>query len=156
MLVRAEIPAAAFSAAEAAVGVVLIAAGVSVLVSLIRRDVRLRPHAHDRLEHTHLATADDVALGHRHTPVLVGILHGFAGSGPALAMIAAAGHSPALALAYLTVFSGGVFVAMGVFGALFGRGSEFLLERRARVYDGGRFLVGTAAVVIGIVWLLPG
>ena len=49
LLVRAEIPAAAFSAAEAAVGVVLIAAGVSVLVSLIRRDVRLRPHAHRRV-----------------------------------------------------------------------------------------------------------
>ena len=52
-----------------------------------------------------------------HAPILVGMMHGLAGSAPALALVPVVAHGQLwMALTYLVLFSVGVLLAMLVFG----------------------------------------
>ncbi|MCH7790268.1 MAG: sulfite exporter TauE/SafE family protein [Acidobacteria bacterium] len=148
--------------AERSVGLILLAVGISVLFQLARRGVHLHTHSHDDLPaHAHLHTHNDPVHHdedhrHEHRAVLVGSVHGLAGSAPLLALIPLSQvGSPAAGMAYLGVFCLGVFFAMAVFGGLFGgllgwgsRSSRWLLS-------GVQIVTGTVSAVLGG-WLLLG
>ncbi len=148
------LPDPVFVWAEKAVGVVLIGIGVSVLWSLRRGGILLRRHDHGRVEHIHLAGDEGDGGAHDHAPVLVGLLHGLAGSAPALAMIPAARSGPAVGLVYLLVFSLGVALGMLFVGLLLGRLQSVLARSRAGIHEIGQALIGIAAASIGVVWLV--
>lgn len=145
----ARLPGAVVDWAEELVGVVLIVLGVSVLWDLRRRRIHVHAHAHDGLRrhahwHAHQGNAGhgDSEHRHEHGAVLVGLLHGTAGSAPVIALVPLARmESPWLGCAYLVLFSGGVLVSMILFGALIG----YFFDRLARLGPG--LLNGTRAVV---------
>lgn len=122
------IPEALARDAELAVGIVMIGLGAWVLRDALRRRAHLHFHHHDGVPvhahwHTHAPRGAHASDAHRHghAAVLVGALHGTAGSAPMLALLpAVAEGSAGLGLAYLVAFSAGVLVAMLVFGGLFG------------------------------------
>jgi nickel/cobalt exporter len=122
------IPASFARGAELAVGLVMIGLGAWVLRDVLRQCAHLHVHRHDGVPdhahwHTHAPHGSHAADAHRHGhgAVLVGALHGTAGSAPLLALLpAVAEGSAALGLAYLVAFSAGVLVAMLAFGGLFG------------------------------------
>lgn len=143
--------------AEKIVGVILIVAGLSLFWTLHRQRVQLKVHRHGDVVHAHLATVDTAtggkAVAHDHTPVLVGIVHGLAGSAPALALIPATLYQPWLAAGYVLIFSLGVLTGMVGFGLLLGRGQRFLLQRSPALFDGSRLLLGLCATGLGVFWL---
>jgi len=154
LLVGIRLPDWIFASAEKAVGVILVGVGASILCSLWRRGVRLRPHRHDGVEHAHLVAAEtEPEGGHDHAPMLVGVVHGLAGSAPALAMIPAARSEPLVGLLYLAVFSLGVSAGMITVGLLLGRLQHFLSRARAGLHELGQLVLGVAATVLGVVWL---
>jgi sulfite exporter TauE/SafE len=130
------IPASFARAAELAVGLMMIGLGAWVLRDALRQRAHLHFHRHDGVPvhahwHIHAPHAAHAADAHRHGhgAVLVGALHGTAGSAPLLALLpAVAEGSAAVGLAYLVAFSAGVLVAMLAFGGLFGA----LLQRAVR------------------------
>jgi hypothetical protein len=138
--------------AEKFVGVILIVTGVSLLWTLYRQRVQLRVHRHGDVVHAHLATSDK-PVAHDHTPVLVGIVHGLAGSAPALALIPATLYQPWLATGYVLIFSLGVLLGMLGFGLLLGHGQRFLQRRSPALLDGSRLLLGLCAMGLGAFWL---
>ena len=78
--------------AELLVGVILLAAGLSLLWAGWRGEVALSLHRHGGLPaHAHLHGRDHVGAPGRglvdHRPVLIGIIHGVAGSAPLLALL---------------------------------------------------------------------
>jgi nickel/cobalt exporter len=155
-----KIPVELQQLAEAGVGVLLIGLGLWCFWSFRQRRLSLEAHAQDDLVHRHGHQPAD--LSHRgqgrrgqsrqgHAPVMVGMLHGLAGSAPALALIPALaqGHKGA-AFAYLLVFSSGVLLSMLAFGLGWGA----LLQRlNLRMLDWSRRLVAGSAILVGSYWL---
>lgn len=101
------LPAAFSLWAETLVGLLLVAIGLLVLWRLQQRG---KP-AHGK----------NTDYQRQHTPTLVGILHGAAGSAPILALIPLSqATSVSLALSYLVLFGLGTFFAMMAFGGILG------------------------------------
>jgi sulfite exporter TauE/SafE len=138
--------------AEQAVGVILIISGLAIIRQLHRQRIGLAVHRHGAQLHAHLA-APAHGKHHDHTPVLVGLVHGLAGSAPALALIPAALFHPALAAGYVLIFSLGALCGMVLFGLLLGRCQQFLLRHSPRIFDGSRLALGLGATGLGLFWL---
>jgi hypothetical protein len=107
--------------AERAVGVMMVLLGAYAWRELARGGSHLHFHEHDDVPtHAHWHTHDDVGHAHEHGALMVGALHGLAGSAPILAVLPVAARSPVLGLAYLLVFGIGVALAMGFVSGLLG------------------------------------
>ena len=110
---------------ETAVGVMLVGLGAHVLWRLSRDRVHFHKHghgdgtihihahshagetvAHARAAHTHLH-------GFRWRTLLVGLMHGMAGSAALLVLAVSQASSPAVALGYIALFGIGSMVGMG-------------------------------------------
>lgn len=126
--------------AERLVGVILIAAGGSMLLALLRGHALARSHSH----------------GSRpilRAPLMVGMVHGLAGSATMLAVVPVTLATPQLGLAYVVVFSLGVMAGMTGFGLMFGRLHHWLAHVMPGFVDGLRGCVALVAIGMGVVWL---
>jgi len=144
---------------EHAVAIALIVIGAWVLWDLNRRGVHLHFHRHDdRVLHGHLHTHDGSVSrrarardlhAHDHGAVLVGIMHGTAGSAPVLALLPVSQFgSPWIGIAYLGLFGLGVLAAMVIFGGLLGGLMTWL-----RRWGGGLITALRSAVAISAIGL---
>lgn len=139
--------------AEISVGVLLIALGGLCFYQMRRDRLVLERHSHGDVEHVHWTKAsNDRHQGHK--PVFVGILHGLAGSAPALALIpAVAGGEVVQAMGYLVLFSVGVMLAMMVFGFGFAHVQRFLNTKYQSVFQYSRQLVAFVSMTFGGYWI---
>ncbi len=143
--------------AEQAVALVLIGLGAWVVVSLWSQRAHIHFHHHDDLPvHAHWHAHDRHTNPHperhvhRHTAVMVGVLHGAAGSAPLLALIPVATmDSPWTGMAYLLLFSLGVLISMFVFGGVLGALFQGASRWGGRLMGGLRMTVGLASIGIG-------
>lgn len=127
------IPQSMSAWAEGFVGLLLILIGVGVLLDLRKNSMQLHFHRHDEgVVHAHWHSREHSTKEHdakeqnHHRAVLVGVLHGAAGSAPLLAVIPlTVVSSPWLGMLYLLIFSTGIFIAMlfvgGIIGSVFTR-----------------------------------
>ena len=151
------LPQALQRAAEVSVGVLLIALGLLCFWQFRQEKIRLVEHRHGDLVHTHLALGQDNehANNGQHTPVLVGVLHGLAGSAPALALVPAVGQGQlSVALVYLLIFSVGVMLSMLLFGLGFGFMQKTLQQRYQQLFCYSRRLIAATSIAIGSYWLV--
>lgn len=163
LLVGARLPAWVGAWAEQLVGVVLILLGLWVFWDLRRRALHAHAHAHDGLPrhaHWHAHAGGTAHAGaardhdHDHSAVLVGLVHGVAGSAPVIALVPLSqATTPAWGLVYLLLFSLGVLVSMALFGGLIGLGFERLTRLGPRLLTATRAAVAAAAIAFGVVLL---
>lgn len=141
--------------AERAVGATMVLLGIYVLIDLIRRRRHLHFHKHEGLPpHAHWHSHEDAnAHYHDHGALMVGALHGLAGSAPILAVLPAAARSPGLGLGYLLVFSVGVGLAMaavsGLLGHFAGRLSQSGHESGTKGITALRMLSAAGSIGLG-------
>ncbi len=141
--------------AEAGIGFILIGLGVAALIRLRRSDAHLHFHRHDQgLPHLHWHThVQGPTHRHGHGAVLVGILHGTAGSAGVLALVPVATSNDAwLGIAYLLSFAVGVLVAMLIFGGALG-GLVARLANRPAALTTLRALLAVGTIGFGSYWL---
>ena len=148
--------------AENMAGIVLIIIGLLVLFELYKRKIYLSMHHHQGLPvHIHWDVSH-VEAGkhgmprtyHDHRAVLVGMLHGLAGSAPLFAIIPVTQSDNAwVALCYVLLFCIGVVVSMLVFGGFIGMLFRQLLSYSHNLVQSLRVLVGVSAILFGIVLL---
>mgnify|MGYP000261650061 CR=1 FL=1 len=146
--------------AEASVGVLLIAMGCFCLWRIRQQNFQLRVHRHGDVVHSHWHQK-----GHQlrpnsreaHAPMMVGMLHGIAGSAPALALVPIIGQAQndqlAYAITYLLVFSSGVLLAMCLFGMGLGYMQGKLQIFNEKLFQWGRYFIAWGSIVFGGVWL---
>jgi cytochrome c biogenesis protein CcdA len=115
---------------ETAVGVMLIGLGTHVLWRLWRDRVHFHAHSHgDGARHIHLhshagettahaASAHTHVHGFRWRTLLVGLMHGMAGSAALLVLAVSQAASPATAVAYVLLFGIGSMLGMGALSAV--------------------------------------
>jgi nickel/cobalt transporter (NicO) family protein len=165
LLIGAQMPAATEHLLERFVGIVMIGLGVWTFRGASRMHSHARHHAgHDHAaghpRPGHAADHSDASRPHSHggtghTVTAVGVVHGLAGSGAAVALIpVVALESAAAGIAYLAVFALGTILAMALYGVaagfLVGRASH-ISPRVARNIARG---TGAATVLIGMIWLV--
>src|SRR6187402_1827857 len=109
---------------ETAVGIMLVGLGAHVLWRLWRDRVHFHRHGHgDGTIHVHAHSHAGETLPHAHTPhehphgfrwatLLVGLMHGMAGSAALLVLAVSQAASPALGLGYVALFGIGSMVGM--------------------------------------------
>jgi sulfite exporter TauE/SafE len=155
LLLGIQVPDATTHWLERLVGLVMIGLGVWTVHGAGR--LHAHPHAHgDEVRHSHLHShALAGSHEHGHAVTAVGLLHGLAGSGSAVALIPVIGStSPASGILYLVIFALGTIAAMAVYGMLagliVGRAADNSV-RLARMLARG---TGLFTIVIGFVWLL--
>ena len=155
------IPESMVKLAEILVGVFLIGMGLFCFWRFRNERIQLVEHSHGDIKHRHWQVEGDQVHARAkandkagHTPVMVGMLHGFAGSAPALALVPiVAGGQVTAALSYLLLFSAGVMIAMLVFGLGFGATQRYLSQKSVRLMNSLRYLIALGSVTIGGYWL---
>jgi cytochrome c biogenesis protein CcdA len=110
---------------ETAVGLMLVGLGVHVLWRLWRDRVHFHAHGHgDGTKHIHVhshanesiphwASAHQHGHGFRWRSLLVGLMHGMAGSAALLVLAISQGPNPAAAMVYVLLFGLGSMLGMG-------------------------------------------
>lgn len=152
--------------AEQSVGIVLILIGGFIIVDLLRKNAHLHFHQHDGFpQHAHWHTHHHKVAQHasthhnlhkstlhrhRHSAVMVGILHGTAGSAPLLVLVPLAKLGSALyGMLYLLVFSLGVLLTMLMFGGLLGSVYQWLERWGTQSVRWCRTLIATSSIIFG-------
>jgi hypothetical protein len=108
-------------------------------------------HLHGAHEHAHAAGGDHLhafGLTLATRPLLIGALHGLAGSGALVALVLLELDGFLSRLLYLTLFGAGAAVSMGLLTALAGVPLSRLQRLRTRVLG----TAGAMSIAVGLVW----
>ena len=159
VLLRAEMPAVASDAFEFAVALMLVGLGVRAIYVAVRQGPSgpAHLHHHGRLVHVHPGVPAHVHIGTwtlARRPLLVGAVHGLAGSGALTALVLTTLPSTAARLSYLALFGLGSTVGMAALSGLLG----WPLARVGRHHVLGRAVsatVGCISTGLGLVWGYP-
>src|SRR5712672_4758507 len=115
---------------ETAVGIMLVGLGAHVLWRLWRDRVHFHKHGHGDGTvhiHAHSHAGENIpharathahAHGFRWRTLLVGLMHGMAGSASLLVLAVSQASSPAIALGYIALFGIGSMIGMGALSAV--------------------------------------
>ena len=156
---RAEMPAAAADAFEMAVALMLVGLGLRAMYLAARYgdDGPAYAHHHDRLVHVHPGAPAHVHIGRwtlARRPLLIGAVHGLAGSGALTALVLATLPSTAARLTYMALFGLGSTAGMATLSGVLG----WPIGRLARHETVARFIsltVGCMSTVLGVLWGYP-
>ena len=153
---------------EFTVGLMLIVLGVDVIRRMLQERVHFHAHKHGTGKkhfhaHSHKGETKQTHSQERHEhdhpkglpirALLVGLMHGMAGSAALIILTLQALSSPWLGLVYITIFGIGSIVGMGLFSLIIA-----IPLRAARqmtwVYNGLQITVGTGTIMLGIFTLI--
>ena len=159
VLMRAELPASIATFFELAVALMLIALGIRACLQAARgadHDPR-RAHRRGFGIHQHSGLPPHLHLGtwtFARRPLLVGMVHGLAGSGALAALVMTTLPTTAARLAYMTLFGLGSTAGMAALSGLLGwplarLGANETLARSLS------FVIGGMSVALGVVWGYP-
>ncbi len=159
VLLRAEMPAAVANLFELLVAVMLITLGVRALVQAARLGRSGPPHVHRHgiVVHQHAGLPAHVHIGTwtlARRPLLVGAIHGLAGSGALTALVLTTLPSTAARLGYMALFGLGSTLGMAALSGLLGwplarLGSNVSVVRAISL------AVGCLSVALGVMWGYP-
>jgi len=159
VVLRAEMPARVADLFELFVAIMLVGLGIRAIVIAMREGPIGPPHTHHHghVVHNHAGARPHVHIGRwtlARRPLLVGAVHGLAGSGALTALVLATLTSTAARLTYMALFGFGSTVGMAVLSGLLGwplakLGSNRALARAMSV------AVGCVSIALGLFWGYP-
>jgi ABC-type nickel/cobalt efflux system permease component RcnA len=148
-------------ALEFAVGIMLIVLGANALRKIIKGGrlhmhvhehggrLHAHPHVHHDRQHDNVSNHHGLKLHRR--PLIVGMIHGLAGSGALMLLVLATIRQPLLALGYVLVFGLGSTGGMMLMSALVGLPAILTAQRFARANMLLRAAAAAFSVVLGCV-----
>jgi len=163
---RVAIPERVSGWLEFGVALMIIGLGVSALWRATRssNEVHLHQHSHDGLSHTHVHFHEhenkhnpSLQSAHSHTvsrvgwkPVLVGMMHGLAGSGALTLLVLTQISSPWLGILYVATFGFGSIVGMLLMSGLIGLPFAFTSGKLTHVHQGLQTLAAVLSICFGV------
>ena len=159
VVLRAEMPAHVSDMFELVVAFMLVGLGLRAIYHAARQGPKgpAHVHHHGHIVHTHPATPAHVHIGRwtlARRPLLVGMVHGLAGSGALTALVLTTLPTTTARLTYMALFGLGSTVGMAALSGLLGWPIARLGAHHA-VTRSVSLLVGTASTVLGIAWGYP-
>jgi ABC-type nickel/cobalt efflux system permease component RcnA len=156
---------------EFCVAIMLVALGVNALRKSLRIEVHRHAHAHAGAAHAHDGDAPHVhASEHAHLhvhvigrghhelpllrqarrPLLIGMVHGLAGSAALMLLVLSTISSPWIGLAYVAIFGIGSIGGMGLMSSVIGLPFAFTAIRFERVHRGFAVAAGLFSLGFGL------
>ena len=140
---------------EAIVGAMLIALGINALRKLFTEKVHVHIHEHGEREHihihTHKAVVDTSHHGFSLRSVVIGMVHGLAGSAALMLLIVPTIPSSVVALVYILVFGIGSIGGMMAMSFLIGLPIHFAAGRFSAINKAIRLAAGVFSFGLGMV-----
>ncbi len=159
MLLHLQIGPRTSNAVELGVGIMLIILGVNALRKLLRGGtVHMHAHEHDghwhAHPHLHERQAQDAPHAHHGLragarPLLIGLVHGMAGSAALTLLVLATISSTAVGFLYIAIFGVGSIGGMAIMSALFSLPAKLSGKRFGRLNTLCRALAGVASLAVG-------
>ena len=158
------------AALELAVGVMLVLLGLDVVRRMIKQGLHIHPHQHGSERHLHLHQHEHApvkAQPHRHVPhshshkralplraLLVGTVHGMAGSAALVLLTLGTIESVWLGMGYIALFGLGSIVGMAALSFAIGLPLRLTAHRLGGLYSGLTAAIGLLTVFLGasIIW----
>ncbi len=156
--IETQMPVPLANAFELGVGMMIVGLGLRAIVRAVRegRRGRVQSHRHGPVLHTHSAAVSHVHVS-RWTlatrPLLVGLVHGLAGSGALTALVLAELPTVGARLTYIALFGAGSMVGMAMLSALCGVPLA-KLQRAPRLMAACLLGIGVLSVCTGAWWTL--
>ena len=159
MLLHVQISPRTEMALEFCVGIMLIVLGVNALRKLVRGGNvhmhahehdghwHVHPHIHEKAKHDVPHTHHGLKLGAR--PLLIGMVHGMAGSAALTLLVLATISSTAVGFIYIAIFGIGSIGGMAIMSALFALPSKLGVQRFSRLNLLFRGVAGLASLGLG-------
>jgi len=153
---RVHMPTAVADTLECAVAVMIISLGVGALRQAVREGVRgpAKAHQHGTRHHLHPGVREHLHLGRwalSRRPLLVGLVHGLAGSGALTALVLSEIPTVSARLLYIGTFGLGSVAGMAVLTGLAGVSLRHVLQHGvARV--GLLVVAGGVSIILGTLW----
>lgn len=155
-----EIPDSLGLSLECLVGVVLVGLGVTTLLDCWKKRVHVHSHIHEGSLHSHFH-AHENTLTHQHAhplalgakPLMLGMVHGLAGSAALMLLVLTTIPSPTLGLVYIAIFGCGSVIAMGLVSLVMALFFSLATERLHALNQGIRLTVGTLSATFGM-WMI--
>jgi len=151
---------------EFGVALMIIALGVSALWRAVRRnrEVHVHQHSHDGLSHTHVHFHEhenkhipSSQAAHSHAvsrigwkPVLVGMMHGLAGSGALTLLVLTQISSSLIGFLYVATFGFGSIVGMLLMSGLIGLPFAFASGKLTHLHQGLQTLAAVFSICFGV------
>src|SRR5277367_3857833 len=155
---------------ETAVGIMLVGLGAHVLWRLSRDRVHFHPHSHgDGTVHLHAhsharqatkETVPHVRARHEHVhgfrwrTLLVGLMHGMAGSAALLVLAVTQAASPAIGLGYVALFGIGSMIGMGALSSVIAVPLAVSARWLTSANRGLQGVVGVVTIAIGVMTII--
>ena len=165
LALRVAIPEWVTSWLEFGVALMIIGLGASALVRALRkrRDFHLHRHQHDGVSHVHVHFHDhqtehtEPVAAHSHTvslvglkPLLVGAMHGLAGSAALTLLVLAQNKTLLVGLSSLGVFGVGSILGMLLMSGLVGLPFVLTSRRLSGLHYGLQTFAGALSIVFGL------
>jgi ABC-type nickel/cobalt efflux system permease component RcnA len=148
---------------EFGVALMIIGLGISALWRALRKngEVHVHQHSHDGLSHTHVHFHENenkqADSPHSHAvsvigwkPVLIGMMHGLAGSGALTLLVLTQISSSLLGFLYVGTFGFGSIVGMLLMSGLIGLPFAFASRELTHVHQTLQTLAGVVSICFGI------
>lgn len=160
ILLRVTIPERLALSLEFAVGIVLVTLGAVILRGYLTGRVHAHAHRHGDTLHMHFHS-HAAAEGHDHAheaprfrrSLLVGMIHGLAGSAALMLLVLASIRDPTWGLLYILVFGAGSILGMLGISAALGLPFVLTVKRFATIHQRLSIAVGLASIVYGA-WIM--
>ncbi len=137
---------------EFIVGIILVLMGISVIRQLMG-SAHVHRHQHDGKRHAHSHSHGE-APGHNHShlrrPLLIGMVHGLAGSGVLTVLVLTTMPSVAQGLLFLLLFGIGSILGMLLFSGLIGLPFKFTARFSLRLNLWVQGVAGIISIVFGL------
>ncbi|HXD74346.1 MAG TPA: hypothetical protein VN628_11440 [Vicinamibacterales bacterium] len=159
VLLRAEMPARVADLFELFVAIMLIALGIRAILIAVGQG-RVGPahtHHHGGIVHRHAGAKPHVHVGRwtlARRPLLVGAVHGLAGSGALTALVLATLTSNAARITYMALFGIGSTLGMALLSGLMGWPLARIGGNR-QTLRALSLAVGCVSIALGIFWGYP-
>jgi len=156
LALRAEMPPAAATFFEFAVAVMLVVLGARAVARAAHEGMSGPSllHRHGWFVHRHAVGAPHLHIGHwtlARRPLLIGAIHGLAGSGALTALVLTTLPTTAARLSYVLLFGLGSTVGMAILSGLLGWPLARLGAHHA-VARAITLVVGAGSMTLGVVW----
>ena len=165
LIVDTMIPERLALALEFLVGCMLVVMGGVVIKEIVHRRIHFHAHRHaDGITHLHFHSHAEEKVEHQVSPhqhdharkfsfraLLVGMMHGMAGSAALILLTLDAVSTTGMGLAYIVLFGIGSMAGMALLSSMIViplRSSEFVANR---MYKGLRVFIGAATLLLGMV-----
>jgi len=157
VFLRAELPERVANLFELAVAIMLIVLGSRAVLQAVWQGQASHPHQHAFAVHRHSGLPAHVHIGAwtlARRPLLIGAVHGLAGSGALTALVLTTLPSTAARLSYMALFGLGSTIGMAALSGLLGWPLARIGAHHA-VTRGLTFAVGTLSATLGFFWGYP-